>query len=124
MADPAGIRLRERCERGVAAEAWLIGLQCGDDCQEWSMLSVLRVHLPSDIPIVGCELTPYVLLRRPDKTVTTDDVPEAAPLDGHFLRYKWLVLLVYHSSPPFFFSFSEFSIGFFPTQHCWFLFVT
>ncbi|BAT86370.1 hypothetical protein LR48_Vigan03g290800 [Vigna angularis] len=53
------------------------------------MLSVLRVHLPSDIPIVGCELTPYVLLRRPDKTVTTDDVPEAAPLDGHFLRYKW-----------------------------------
>lgn len=53
------------------------------------MLSVLRVHLPSDIPIVGCELTPYVLLRRPDKSVTTDDVPETAPLDGHFLRYKW-----------------------------------
>ncbi|XP_022742652.1 carbon catabolite repressor protein 4 homolog 1-like [Durio zibethinus] len=53
------------------------------------MLSVLRVHLPSDIPIVGCELTPYVLLRRPDKTDTTDDVPESAPLDGHFLRYKW-----------------------------------
>lgn len=57
------------------------------------MLSVLRVHLPSDIPIVGCELTPYVLLRRPDKIVTTDDVPETAPLDGHFLRYKWLVLV-------------------------------
>lgn len=55
------------------------------------MLNVLRVHLPSDIPIVGCELTPYVLLRRPDKTVTTDDVLETAPLDGHFLRYKWLV---------------------------------
>ncbi|XP_068342434.1 carbon catabolite repressor protein 4 homolog 1-like [Pyrus communis] len=53
------------------------------------MLSVLRVHLPSDIPIVGCELTPYVLLRRPDNAVTTDDVPESAPLDGHFLRYKW-----------------------------------
>ncbi|KAL6145366.1 hypothetical protein ACLB2K_056054 [Fragaria x ananassa] len=53
------------------------------------MLSVIRVHLPSDIPIVGCELTPYVLLRRPDKTVTTDDVPESAPIDGHFLRYKW-----------------------------------
>ncbi|GKV34505.1 hypothetical protein SLEP1_g42876 [Rubroshorea leprosula] len=53
------------------------------------MLSVLRVHLPSDIPIVGCELTPYVLLCRPDKTITTDDVPESAPLDGHFLRYKW-----------------------------------
>ncbi|PRQ44403.1 putative poly(A)-specific ribonuclease [Rosa chinensis] len=53
------------------------------------MLSVIRVHLPSDIPIVGCELTPYVLLRRPDKTVTTDDVPETAPIDGQFLRYKW-----------------------------------
>ncbi|KAG2686867.1 hypothetical protein I3843_09G027600 [Carya illinoinensis] len=53
------------------------------------MLSVLRVHLPSDIPIVGCELTPYVLLRRPDKTFTTDDVPDSAPVDGHFLRYKW-----------------------------------
>ncbi|KAE9590759.1 putative poly(A)-specific ribonuclease [Lupinus albus] len=53
------------------------------------MLSVLRVHLPSDIPIVGCELTPYVLLRRPDKTVTTDDLSQFSPLDGHFLRYKW-----------------------------------
>ncbi|KAE8701676.1 Carbon catabolite repressor protein 4-like protein 1 [Hibiscus syriacus] len=53
------------------------------------MLSVLLVHLPSDIPIVGCELTPYLLLRRPDKTVTTDDVPESAHLGGHFLRYKW-----------------------------------
>ncbi|GAY32733.1 hypothetical protein CUMW_003860 [Citrus unshiu] len=53
------------------------------------MLSVLRVHLPSDIPIVGCELTPYVLLRRPDNAVTTEDVPESAPIDGHFLRYKW-----------------------------------
>ncbi|KAG6603172.1 Carbon catabolite repressor protein 4-like 1, partial [Cucurbita argyrosperma subsp. sororia] len=53
------------------------------------MLIVLRVHLPSDIPIVGCELTPYVLLRRPDTTVTTDDVPESAPIDGYFLKYKW-----------------------------------
>uniref|UniRef100_A0A2N9FZ37 poly(A)-specific ribonuclease n=1 Tax=Fagus sylvatica TaxID=28930 RepID=A0A2N9FZ37_FAGSY len=53
------------------------------------MLSVLRVHLPSDIPIVGCELTPYVLLRRPDKTVTTDDVPDSSPVEGHYLRYKW-----------------------------------
>ncbi|KAM4079391.1 hypothetical protein ACJW30_09G112300 [Castanea mollissima] len=52
------------------------------------MLSVLRVHLPSDIPIVGCELTPYVLLRRPDKTVTTDDVPDSSPIEGHFLRYR------------------------------------
>lgn len=54
-----------------------------------SMLSVLRVHLPSDIPIVGCELTPYVLLRRPDKGVTTDDVPDSSPIEGHYLRYKW-----------------------------------
>ncbi|KAJ8754561.1 hypothetical protein K2173_005722 [Erythroxylum novogranatense] len=53
------------------------------------MLSVLRVHFPSDIPIVGCELTPYLLLRRPDKTVTSDDISESAPLDGHFLSYKW-----------------------------------
>ncbi|RWR77659.1 carbon catabolite repressor protein 4 1 [Cinnamomum micranthum f. kanehirae] len=53
------------------------------------MLSVLRVHLPSDIPIVGCELTPYVLLQRPDTSLTTDDVPEFAPIDGFFLRYKW-----------------------------------
>lgn len=66
------------------------------------MLSVLRVHLPSDIPIVGCELTPYVLLRRPDKTVTTEDVPESAPLDGHFLRYKWSVLLSTYFSIWFF----------------------
>ncbi|KAK7841338.1 carbon catabolite repressor protein 4 like protein 1 [Quercus suber] len=55
------------------------------------MLSVLRVHLPSDIPIVGCELTPYVLLRRPDKTVTTDDVPDSSPIEGHFLRYKYRI---------------------------------
>ncbi|KAK6117515.1 hypothetical protein DH2020_048735 [Rehmannia glutinosa] len=53
------------------------------------MLSVIRVHLPSDIPIVGCELTPYVLLKRPDKSVISDDVTEFNPIDGHFLRYKW-----------------------------------
>lgn len=54
------------------------------------MLSVIRVHLPSDIPIVGCELLPYVLIRKPDKPGTSsEDVPETAPIDGHFLRYKW-----------------------------------
>ncbi|WZZ82955.1 hypothetical protein YC2023_103527 [Brassica napus] len=53
------------------------------------MLSVICVHLPSEIPIVGCELTPYVLVRRPDKSAATDDVPESAPLDGYFLRYRW-----------------------------------
>lgn len=67
------------------------------------MLSVVRVHLPSEIPIVGCELTPYVLLRRPDKTISTDDVPETAPLDGHFLRYKWYVPLSVYSFIPFLF---------------------
>ncbi|KAI7732547.1 hypothetical protein M8C21_024153 [Ambrosia artemisiifolia] len=53
------------------------------------MLSVLRVHLPSDIPIVGCELSPYVLIRLPDKTVSTEDVSELLPVEGCFLRYKW-----------------------------------
>ncbi|AQK65506.1 Carbon catabolite repressor protein 4 homolog 1 [Zea mays] len=53
------------------------------------MLSVVRVHLPSEIPIVGCEVTPYVLLRRPDGAVSTDDVPETAPADGQFMRYRW-----------------------------------
>ncbi|KAK6793947.1 hypothetical protein RDI58_007400 [Solanum bulbocastanum] len=53
------------------------------------MLSVVRVHLPSDIPIVGCELTPYVLLRRPDSLLISDDIPESAPIYGCFLRYKW-----------------------------------
>ncbi|ERN01220.1 carbon catabolite repressor protein 4 homolog 1 [Amborella trichopoda] len=53
------------------------------------MLSVLRVHLPSDIPIVGCELTPYVLLRRADNSITTDDALEPEPVDGFYLRYKW-----------------------------------
>ncbi|KAE8697811.1 Carbon catabolite repressor protein 4-like protein 2 [Hibiscus syriacus] len=36
-------------------------------------------------PIVGLALSG---LQR-DKTVTTDDVLESAPLDGHLLRYKW-----------------------------------
>eukprot|EP00252_Welwitschia_mirabilis_P025063 TRINITY_DN7692_c0_g1_i1.p1 TRINITY_DN7692_c0_g1~~TRINITY_DN7692_c0_g1_i1.p1 ORF type:complete len:614 (-),score=96.22 TRINITY_DN7692_c0_g1_i1:751-2592(-) len=53
------------------------------------MLSVLRLHLPSDIPIVGCELTPYVVCRRPDNTITTDDIPESAPVDGYYLRFRW-----------------------------------
>ncbi|PKA61392.1 Carbon catabolite repressor protein 4 like 1 [Apostasia shenzhenica] len=53
------------------------------------MLSVLRVHLPSEIPVVGCEITPYVLLRRPDNSISTDDVPESAPLDGYYIRYRW-----------------------------------
>lgn len=53
------------------------------------MLSVLRVHLPSDIPIAGCELSPYVLLRKADGTITTDDIPEGNPSDGFYIRYRW-----------------------------------
>ncbi|VFQ72222.1 unnamed protein product [Cuscuta campestris] len=53
------------------------------------MVTVAGVHLPSEIPIVGCELTPYVLLRLPDSSVTPDDVPESSPINGQFLRYKW-----------------------------------
>ncbi|WOL04200.1 carbon catabolite repressor protein [Canna indica] len=53
------------------------------------MLSVLRVHLPSEIPVVGCEITPYVLLRRPDGSLSTDDFSEIAPVNGYCLRYKW-----------------------------------
>ncbi|RWW04212.1 hypothetical protein GW17_00032576, partial [Ensete ventricosum] len=54
-----------------------------------SMLTVLRVHLPSEIPVVGCEVTPYVLLRWPDGSISNDDVPESAPLNGYCMRYKW-----------------------------------
>ncbi|KAF5185727.1 Calmodulin [Thalictrum thalictroides] len=53
------------------------------------MLSVVRVHLPSDIPIVGCELTPYVVLKRSDNSTITDDVTESAPIDRCYLRHKW-----------------------------------
>jgi CCR4-NOT transcription complex subunit 6 len=53
------------------------------------VLTVLRVHLPSEIPIVGCEITPYVLLRCPDGGVISDDVPEFMLVDGYFMRYKW-----------------------------------
>ncbi|CAA3002797.1 Auxin response factor 18 [Olea europaea subsp. europaea] len=38
------------------------------------MLSVLWLHLPSDIPIVGCELTPYVILQRTNNSfIPTED---------------------------------------------------
>nr|GMD00094.1 herbivore elicitor-regulated 1 [Ipomoea batatas] len=43
-----------------------------------------------EVSVVALEfLTPYVLLRLPDKSVATDDVPESAPINGLFLRYKW-----------------------------------
>ncbi|KAG6511285.1 carbon catabolite repressor protein 4 homolog 1-like [Zingiber officinale] len=53
------------------------------------MLTVLRVHLTSEIPVVGCEITPYVLLRRPDGSISNDDVPESTPLHGYCVRYRW-----------------------------------
>ncbi|KAL8162284.1 hypothetical protein V2J09_013773 [Rumex salicifolius] len=54
-------------------------------------LGVVRVYLPSDIPIVGCELSPYVLVRRPDKTASAEDISESSPVEGHFLRYKYRI---------------------------------
>ncbi|GER52460.1 glucose-repressible alcohol dehydrogenasetranscriptional effector [Striga asiatica] len=53
------------------------------------MVSVVRVHFPSDIPIVGCELTPYVQLKRTNNSVVADDATELNPIDGHFLEYRW-----------------------------------
>ncbi|RWW25376.1 hypothetical protein GW17_00010276 [Ensete ventricosum] len=52
------------------------------------MLTVLRVHLPSEVPVVGCEIAPYVLVRRPDGSVSIDEVPEPAPLIGYCMKYK------------------------------------
>lgn len=53
------------------------------------MLSVRKLQLASEYPIVGCELTPNLFLRLPDNTVSTADVPESAPIEGQFLSYKW-----------------------------------
>ncbi|KAG0599889.1 hypothetical protein M758_12G185100 [Ceratodon purpureus] len=56
------------------------------------MLSVVRVHLPTDIPIVGCELSAYVLLRRGDSSLSPEDVTEASSTDGYFLQCRWFRL--------------------------------
>lgn len=53
------------------------------------MLSVVRVHLPTGIPIAGCELSAYVLLRRSDSTLSPEDVTEASSLDGYYLQCRW-----------------------------------
>ncbi|CAL9042801.1 unnamed protein product, partial [Musa banksii] len=71
---------------GFGARAWTWEGGIGG---RGSMLTVLRVHLPSEIPVVGCEITPYVLLRWPDGSISNDDVPESAPLNGYCMRYKW-----------------------------------
>jgi len=54
-------------------------------------LSVQRLHFPSDTPIEGCELNPYVLCKRGDGSSTTEDIPEEGPkaADGYFLRSRW-----------------------------------
>ena len=49
------------------------------------MFSISRVHLQSAIAIVGCEIVPYVQIRRSDGSTTTEDTLES----GHFLSYKW-----------------------------------
>ena len=58
------------------------------------MLSVVRVHLPTDIPIVGCELSAYVLLRRGDSSLSPEDVTEQSSTDGYFLQCRWYVVFI------------------------------
>lgn len=53
------------------------------------MLAVVQVESRWNIPIVGYELTPHIVVCRRNMTQTGEDVPESAPIDGHFLRYKW-----------------------------------
>uniref|UniRef100_A0A7S0R3W3 Endonuclease/exonuclease/phosphatase domain-containing protein n=1 Tax=Pyramimonas obovata TaxID=1411642 RepID=A0A7S0R3W3_9CHLO len=54
------------------------------------MLTILKIHLPTDTPIVGCDLKPYVLVRRADSTVSTEDVPEGSQPEGsQCLRSRW-----------------------------------
>nr|GLL40349.1 carbon catabolite repressor protein 4 homolog 1-like [Ipomoea trifida] len=96
MAEPPHVRRRSSCVivpcsefetlvcvNDVGYEVSAVALESNADCAASASSD------PSDIPIVGCELTPYVLLRLPDKSVATDDVPESAPINGLFLRYKW-----------------------------------
>ncbi|KAK1397675.1 carbon catabolite repressor protein 4-like [Heracleum sosnowskyi] len=53
------------------------------------MLTILRVNLRCAVPVVGCEIVPYVLLQHPDKRVSSDDVNEFAPVNGCCVKYKW-----------------------------------
>lgn len=55
------------------------------------MLTILRVHLQSHVPVVGCEVVPYVWLRHPDNHVSTDDANQLAGVNGCCIKYKWLV---------------------------------
>ncbi|KAL1187992.1 Carbon catabolite repressor-like protein [Cardamine amara subsp. amara] len=53
------------------------------------MLSVTRMELDSNLPIVGCELTPKMYVSLTSDTVSTDDVLNSVPIEGQFLRYTW-----------------------------------
>ncbi|KAG8083454.1 hypothetical protein GUJ93_ZPchr0015g6753 [Zizania palustris] len=55
---------------------------------EGRMLSVVRVHLPSEIPIVGYGITSYELLCLPNNVISTNNLLEDAPVDGHFMWYR------------------------------------
>eukprot|EP00899_Mesostigma_viride_P011811 jgi/Mesvir1/20630/Mv14856-RA.1 len=53
------------------------------------MVRVIRVGLPSETAIAGCDLAPYVLLRRPDGTVTDEEVEDAVVVDGCYVKSTW-----------------------------------
>jgi len=54
------------------------------------MLTILKIHLPTDSPIVGCELKPYILIRRADSSVTTEDIQEGSQPEGsQCLKSRW-----------------------------------
>lgn len=61
----------------------------GCDGKRRAMLRVFSSEIPTEVPIVGGELTPKLRLLLPDDTLSTADVPPSAPVDGHYLRYKW-----------------------------------
>lgn len=52
-------------------------------------LNIIRATLNNDTPIVGCELAPYVVIRKADSSCTTEDIPEENPVDGAYIRYRW-----------------------------------
>ena len=49
------------------------------------MVTMLKLHLPSKIVVVGCEINPYVLLWFPHNTIINDDISTYV----YYLRYKW-----------------------------------
>ncbi|WOL15232.1 carbon catabolite repressor protein [Canna indica] len=53
------------------------------------MLTVLRVQLPSDVSVVGCEIAPCVLLGWPNGSISSDDVLQLYPHNKYSIMYKW-----------------------------------